>query len=191
VGEEMCVRYCGELCQKRDWRYHKLLCKKFKPFLEANPRPSIAHKLVLLLPQDEEEPKLIWMRFRKHYVVEPPYESFDSSEAERLMGPGRSGMCLKEYIHASTVLEQEKPGPRNDLDHSVEVIAHDDSGEYYINICITTTLRGKLGHSWSGPFLAFSQIGKRSMFAPDLDYQDFLLSDLRVLFEFFRDVKYS
>ena len=37
LWEEKCVHYCCQQCHRDDWRYHKLLCKKLKPFSIPNP----------------------------------------------------------------------------------------------------------------------------------------------------------
>jgi hypothetical protein len=67
---------------------------------------------------------------------------------------------------------------------------HDEADADCNNTCITKVLNGNLGHFWRGPILACNQIGKYGHSVYDLDYQDFLLSDLRMVFEFFRDVRY-
>jgi hypothetical protein len=183
VGEERSVCYCGQQCQRDDWRYHWLLCKKLKPFLDTEPRPSPAHKLAILLPQNEENPVLVWMRIDSSH-------GFESAETDPILGPSKRGSFAVNHVPASMQLEQAKPGARNNLDHSVQVIVHDESDAISNNTCITKVLNGNLGHFWRGPILACSQIGKYGHGVYDLDYQDFLLSDLRVVFEFFRDVRY-
>ena len=183
VEKKKCVHYCGQQCQRDDWRYHKLLCKKLKPFFDANPRPSAAHKLALLFPQNEQDPVLVWMRIDTSL-------GFESAETDPILGPGKRGSFVVNHVPASMQLEQAKPGPRNNLDHSVEVIVHDEADADRNNSCITKVLNGNLGHFWRGPILACSQLGKHGYGVYDLDYQDFLLSDLRVAVEFFRDVRY-
>jgi hypothetical protein len=183
VGEEMCVRYCGQQCRRDDWRYHTLLCKKLKPFLETNPRPSTAHKLAMLLPQEEKEPELVWMAITR-------MGDLDWAETDQILGHGKHGSFGINHVAASKKLEQSRRGSRNNLDHTVQVIIQDESEVNYNNESIMKVLGGRLGRPWKGPILACSQLGKHGHGVYDLDYQDFLLSDLRVAFEFFRDVRY-
>jgi hypothetical protein len=176
------VRYCSKECQEQDSKYHQLLCKKLKPFVEANPRPSFVSRLVLLLPQEKEEPELVWMQFYRQHCEEwaDPYSIL-------------TGAKDVDYFYASYELEQQRPGPRNTLDRNLVVMAQKDPAPVSINACITKTVNGTLGHTWRGPVIACSQEGRYYQRPyPEivgLPYQDFLLSDLRVAFEYFRDIK--
>jgi hypothetical protein len=174
-----CVRYCSKECREKDSKYHQLLCKKIKPYVDANPRPSMFYHLALLLPQ-EGEPELVWMRFSRQHCGEYP----DPCSI--------TGAKDVNHLQASYYLEQQRPGPRNQLDHNLLVLVQDDPKPVSINTCITKTVNGASGHTWRGPIIACSQVGRyyQPPYLGDLlPYQDFLLSDLRVVFEFFRDTK--
>jgi hypothetical protein len=99
VGGERSVCYCGQQCQRDDWRYHRLLCKKPKSFPDTEPRPSPAHKLALLLPQNEGNPVLVWMHIDTS-------QGFESVETDPILGPGKRGSFVVNHVPASLKLEQ-------------------------------------------------------------------------------------
>jgi len=174
-----CVRYCSKECREQDSKYHQLLCKKLKPFVDANPRESFFYHLALLLPETGE-PELIWMRFSRQQCDEYPDPYYITGAKE------------VKHLQASYDLEQQRPEPRNKLDHNLLVLVQDDPQPVSINACITKIVNGTSGHTWKGPIIVCSQEGRyyQPPYPGDLlPYQDFLLSDLRVAFEFFRDIK--
>lgn len=103
--------YCSKECQREDWPTHKLICAAFKPFTNANPRPSPEHKLALLLPVDNDQPKFVWMH-------SPPSEEhfFESPQVEEFIGEN----TFKRWVYVSSDLASSNPGVLyNDLHFTI------------------------------------------------------------------------
>ncbi|KAL2214226.1 hypothetical protein CC79DRAFT_1328138 [Sarocladium strictum] len=54
--------YCSKECQKKDWKIHKLLCADFAA-LDLSKRPSADHFRGILLPENDEKPTCVWMKY--------------------------------------------------------------------------------------------------------------------------------
>lgn len=52
--------YCSALCQETDWSVHKSL---YKAFSSKGDRPSSEHYLAILLPEQSNKPKLVWVEY--------------------------------------------------------------------------------------------------------------------------------
>ncbi|KAK8022903.1 hypothetical protein PG991_006784 [Apiospora marii] len=65
-GKDRCggcksARYCSRECQVKDHPLHKLLCKSYAGFSDAQ-RPSADHVRAILFPASEQKPKLVWCK---------------------------------------------------------------------------------------------------------------------------------
>lgn len=65
-GKDFCggcksARYCSRECQVKDHPLHKLLCKSYAGFGDAQ-RPSADHVRAILFPATEQKPKLVWCK---------------------------------------------------------------------------------------------------------------------------------
>jgi hypothetical protein len=56
------IWYCSKRCQSIDWPSHRLLCRKFVPFLES--RPSEHLRVGIWFQRDEDKPRLVWIPFQ-------------------------------------------------------------------------------------------------------------------------------
>jgi hypothetical protein len=63
-------------------------------FLDTEPRPSPAHKLALLLPQNKATPMLVWMRIDTSH-------GFESMETDPILGPGKCGSFVVNHVPTS------------------------------------------------------------------------------------------
>ncbi|THX62731.1 hypothetical protein D6D05_10508 [Aureobasidium pullulans] len=62
------IYYCGPVCQKDDWRVHKLLCRSFKAAREP-PGPNVMR--VIAFPFEGSKPEFRWMPIRPGKVQCP------------------------------------------------------------------------------------------------------------------------
>jgi len=56
-----CSRYCSKVCQKDDWRTHKLLCNSYQDF-DQSLAPSPSHFRAIFFSEDGEGPIFLWLR---------------------------------------------------------------------------------------------------------------------------------
>ncbi|KAF1992674.1 hypothetical protein P154DRAFT_411367, partial [Amniculicola lignicola CBS 123094] len=59
-GECHQSHYCSKVCQKTDFKLHKLLCKQFKDFTDDK-RPSPDYYRAIYFHPAEEGPRFIWL----------------------------------------------------------------------------------------------------------------------------------
>ena len=153
--------YCGKRCQRADWKTHKILCKSLST---CSPRPSEAHKLVILFPEDEDDPKLEWMPLDDKVLTQ-------SSVISKYIGnvsPGRT------HLTASELREFELP-------HPLTIVYRDKflfDGSKPNKVCLKLA-DGKTIYKFSGPMIAMRD--------DDETIEDMTLSDFRHVIDHFRE----
>lgn len=68
--------YCSKGCQSIDWPSHKLLCRRFMPFLES--RPSAHYRVGIWFQRDKDRPRLVWVSFwhSERTIYRPYFDHF-------------------------------------------------------------------------------------------------------------------
>jgi hypothetical protein len=164
------AHYCSERCRSRDEKYHKLLCDQYLNFMET--RPHYNHKLAILLPEHQEQPRLIWVHCQQGYGSRGWR---DRPTFEPHLGSDVRGIFASRARRVRNLYE---------LDHTVQILYKDDMRGRIMNTCVEKAMHGKEHNKfWKGDMMALSLQGTDS--DPQY-YQDFPLSDLPVVFEFFR-----
>lgn len=109
------INYCSINCQKKDWPLHKLLCAKFKPFIEVGPplnpvlEANATYKLAILFAVKSIHPELIWVKCLNETLCDDgitpyyEYENIQSGLKDRLpfarpMPSSRYGHMLQTYM---------------------------------------------------------------------------------------------
>jgi hypothetical protein len=177
--------YCSTACQKEDWPIHKHVCEQFKATTTTNPRPSLAHKLALILPVDEAKPKLVWMKFEEK--TEAAEDSDDSDAVYETpdftyLGDGGSPQLL---VISRTMKAANLQLQRFDLEDSV-VIYLRGAGSIdgsRTNACVSALVKGSGRFNWRGPLIVLGQPG--TAFDP-LIHRDIVPMDLRLAVDYLR-----
>ena len=78
------IRYCSKRCQSIDWPAHKLLCRKFRPFLKS--RPSKDFRMGIWFQRDNDRPQLVWVPFfYSEETIRPFFDHFLDPQPMRLL----------------------------------------------------------------------------------------------------------
>jgi hypothetical protein len=129
------AHYCSALCQKKDWKMHKLLCNSFA-HLEPRPGPTFFRSIIF--PGDEPLPRFLWVRYGD-------VERFGSIVYKPLLGNNMLG----HISHSWPYLKRIPP-------HRVGIYYQDN----YMNENLPATpslnkwLGPAVGNYFRGPFLA-------------------------------------
>jgi hypothetical protein len=187
------IKYCSADCQKSDWPLHKLLCTKFKAFVEAGP-PAITtleenatYKLAILFAEKATRPELIWVKCfamtdSDDGVPYYHYETIRKSLARYMESPAampslRLGHELQTYM-GDHVFGDPAHGPN-------KCFGYLNSGYQAVDLSASSIGASK----FCGDLVTV-----RSQTKCDLDtgdekafYEDITLADLRHAFEFMTD----
>jgi len=169
--------YCSEVCQRKDWALHSLLCKEYGAWLDL--RPSDAEfstfKLGLLFPVDSKYPKFIWIECelqiddRHHQEIDIP----------RRYLPGEIECFRKHWRDHSIELWMEQDPKVEGNHHAAE-----------LNRCLRNLLKGyetrdrSCSIAYRSPVLVVSYTQQFDEFNAR-SYQDVTLADLRHTLNFF------
>lgn len=157
--------YCSTICQETDWKLHKILCKKYKPFLLTRP-PS--HKVAVLFPEDAIEPQLVWAEIRNEGTQNKELQEY--IECKKFMAPD---------VFSCTDMDHN-PLRRFDIDHCVSMV-------YIDSFVFDGVVNQSAGHTtglgrsfyWKGPFLFWSKTSYKEEDKITRVF-DFTLADLRL-----------
>jgi hypothetical protein len=154
------------------------VCSQFKTLIsDPKLRPSPSHKLAILLPVDEEEPKLVW--------VDCPMKNgqfWESPEYRKFLGDDDP---YSQRIPVGAKLKAANPSLRRfALEHTVTLYIRETALKdgSLPNKCVVSMMKGKHKFNWKGPLAIFSQPGTKT---DPLVYQDVVPADLRVVTDFF------
>ncbi|KAF4630290.1 hypothetical protein G7Y89_g7849 [Cudoniella acicularis] len=179
--------YCSTDCQNKDSAIHQLLCEAYKPFLDANPRPSENHKLAILLPTFSWPPIFTWVKCEilGHGKTRRCYPEYEGNRLSRMFE------LEPEVVFASAMLQAKNSSLQKvAFDHLVEIVVleSDQSDKTRINLGVEELMKlkgvksGKQGFVRRGPLLILAQPG--TITKHNIYYQDTTLADLGVVAEF-------
>ncbi|OJI95983.1 hypothetical protein ASPVEDRAFT_35294 [Aspergillus versicolor CBS 583.65] len=152
--------YCSTECQSVDFASHKLLCKQL---ITLRPSPTPEHKRAIFFPENEINPRIIWVKCTADSMDDVYYE----------------------WVDVSPYLGNQKPGkfyaPRNN--YHVSLIARDnllsDGSSNNKSIIATAGPSMACPLSFRGPMVAIREV--------DYDtYCDISLADFRCRSEYLR-----
>jgi hypothetical protein len=158
--------YCSEICQKVDWRTHKLLCAAFSEF-DVSGRPTVNHVRAVLFPVDKKTPQLIWLPW---YWRGIPGDNYQSPVLDEFLGAGV--FPERSPVDYNPIL---KRASRDCVTICCrEGFLVDGSVPNSSVSAITSTKPGRY-HDWRGPILAYSKHGPdmNARICKDLDMNDF------------------
>lgn len=153
-----------------------MLCRKFSKLSE---RPTSQHKLAILFPDHDEQPRLIWIYCKRETDDGVPYES---ANARHLLGPDDPPSGV-QFINHNVIR-------RRDLGHMLGVWHRDtflfDGSRSNESIIASVGTSAPITHNWRGPCVAL-QCG-RGTYGFN---QDITLADFRHLIDYFVSYNYS
>ncbi|KAG7007792.1 hypothetical protein G7Y79_00008g024300 [Physcia stellaris] len=166
--------YCSSLCQETDWSTHKLLCKAFGT---KGDRPSSDHYLAILLPEQSQRPRLVWV---KHEYI--PGDEIDPSwykpDILELLSEIRPADCEdRRIIHRNELRDFS-------MNDTVWVYFRDSAltdGSSSSQSLIEIT-KDQHRHEWRGPIVVIRSEG---ITLDPLGCKDVTLADLRCAADYF------
>ena len=166
------VRYCSKICREVDKTGHDLLCEQLKTL---GPRLSLIHVRAILFPQDEPQPRWIWVECEQE--VEDDGERWELAQVKPFLGPDKPRVGRK-YMQRNA-----KRGYY--LTDTVQLHFRDDflSDGSRANRSLSAALGqlGSMSYNWRGPVVANRAIGTSDM----NQHRDMTLMDLRQTLDFF------
>jgi len=169
--------HCSPSCQLND-KLHDALCPTYDTFLTSNPRPLTSHKLALLLPEDADAPRFIWLKTQVHR------SNWESSVIELHLGPDEptSQSILMDDDHLAPANPKESPSEFKStlIAEMRSSYANDNSLKNY---CIEKLVPAEFAQQWRGPVVISLKTGPISNTpggAPTKPafYSDFILANL-------------
>jgi hypothetical protein len=173
--------YCSKRCQAYDYPSHKVLCRQFvimesRPVDRLGDCPGDRHLRALLFPQNDQSPRLIWLKFRPvptfRYVAadlsrpRTVIKNNDYPVLTRSNGNGHLSM-RHNYIDGCILLNKLHFWFIKDffrvrrLDHSKSILA---------------STHGLLANAWKGPMIVTAEEGIQEAYGRACDFK---LEDLR------------
>lgn len=166
-------RYCNQQCQEADLSSHRLLCARFA---KMPPRPSHAHRLVIMFQQDKVRPTLVWVLCEK--IFEENERPYESAQVRKFLG---SDNPIKDKR-----LVRRNPRRDRDLPHTIEVKFRDtfqkDASKLNRSVRRSVRLSGAVSHGWHGPIVVLRKRGRGT--DPPF-YGDILMVDYRHVLDYF------
>ena len=164
------VRYCSDNCREVDKTGHALLCEQLQTLA---PRPSPIHVRAILLPQDEPQPRWIWLECEE--MVEDDGERWELAQVKPFLGPDNPHVD-RRYIQVNAKRCYK-------LTDTVQLVFRDDAlndgSRANRSLAAALGQLGSMSYNWRGPIVAIRAIGTSEM------YRDMTLMDLRQTLDFF------
>lgn len=153
------MRCCSLECQQADWRFHKVLCRKYVAIL-AKGRPNEDARLAIMMKQDAEEPELVWIPCKGATLDKDPFEFGDDDEDQ-----AEADFQETDFLTACELANELGVPVKDDMERAHLAIpgsfcaeAERTSGGLFTLVC------GKRGH---GELLAYSvRMARGSAFMP-------------------------
>ncbi|THY20174.1 hypothetical protein D6D02_01974 [Aureobasidium pullulans] len=167
------IHYCGPVCQKADWKVHKLLCRSFKAARDP-PGPDMMR--VIAFPFHSAKPEFLWMPIKPGEVKRPLPGKFFGSGG--FGGPGRP--ALTDEL---SFVQDIKTGKR--LHHRITVQFRDEfrTDGSLPNASVLALTGGPCLKKFAGPVLVFGNTDTKE--GEKIQSIDLDTSDLNVIKDWF------